>query len=559
MTTPEGVEPAPNRETTDQGLDRPTLPQSSRPLEQAEIASSPELVFALVCTLGADYRVLQHHLESELAACGHALQPVRISDELGGQQEFQHMAERYEALMDAGDRYRNTIRIPGPLAISAIERISNLRRKGVKTAFFLDKLVRPDEVEVLRATYGSRLFLIACDAPRSMRLKEMQAKFMESSLNADEAMQAAVHAINRDAGEAQSKDAQCSKIDKRYRVAVGETLELADVFVRGDAPEKTREIITRLVQCIFSHPFHAPTLDELGMALAYQTALTSAALSRRVGAAIMIGQQIVAVGSNEVPRAGGGTYHEESWKSGLDARDFQLGRDPSDHIKIDILTDLLELLKEANWEAPEDKKTLAPRKLAVAMANQLRGCKLLDVIEYTRTTHAEMVAITAAARRGIAVEGATLFTTTLPCHECTRNIIATGIGRVVYLEPYPKSKGADLQSDSIYLEAYGTESRQDKIAFEPFSGFVYWRFAELFSSEHRKIDDTRKRKNQPLKYDGEAVTWKAHDSRIRSSIFPSKYGDAETYKQRFIEEWLRGELRKKKKTVESVNGGNNES
>ncbi|WP_141754317.1 deaminase [Streptomyces agglomeratus] len=173
---------------------------------------------------------------------------------------------------------------------------------------------------------------------------------------------------------------------------------------------------------------------------------------------------------------------------------------------------------------PSRQKKLSGRELAVRAANELLGSKLLDVIEYTRTTHAEMVAITAAARRGVSIQDATLFTTTLPCHECTRNIIAAGIGRVVYLEPYPKSEGADLQSDAIYLEAHVQEECQGKLAFESFSGFVYWRFDELFSKVPRKEGDLRKKRGSLLKFDGEAVVWKARGSTIRASIFHPTYG-----------------------------------
>lgn len=58
--------------------------------------------------------------------------------------------------------------------------------------------------------------------------------------------------------------------------------------------------------------------------------------------------------------------------------------------------------------------------------------------------HAEMFAITDAARRGLSVRDATLYCTTFPCHMCARHIIASGIRKVVYIEPYPKSmaKGA---------------------------------------------------------------------------------------------------------------------
>lgn len=53
--------------------------------------------------------------------------------------------------------------------------------------------------------------------------------------------------------------------------------------------------------------------------------------------------------------------------------------------------------------------------------------------------HAEMNAIIWAARQGISIQGATLYSTTEPCSECSKNIIASGISRIVYLEPYPRN------------------------------------------------------------------------------------------------------------------------
>ncbi|MBL0686822.1 MAG: dCMP deaminase [Sulfurospirillum sp.] len=46
--------------------------------------------------------------------------------------------------------------------------------------------------------------------------------------------------------------------------------------------------------------------------------------------------------------------------------------------------------------------------------------------------HAEMNAIIWAAREGISIQGATMYVTLEPCGDCSKNIIASGIKRVVY-------------------------------------------------------------------------------------------------------------------------------
>ncbi len=58
--------------------------------------------------------------------------------------------------------------------------------------------------------------------------------------------------------------------------------------------------------------------------------------------------------------------------------------------------------------------------------------------EWSKTyeIHAEMNAIIWAAREGISIEGATIYVTLEPCSECSKNVIASGIKRIVYAKPY---------------------------------------------------------------------------------------------------------------------------
>ena len=58
--------------------------------------------------------------------------------------------------------------------------------------------------------------------------------------------------------------------------------------------------------------------------------------------------------------------------------------------------------------------------------------------EWSKTyeIHAEMNAIIWAAREGISIEGATIYVTLEPCSECSKNVIASGIKRIVYDKSY---------------------------------------------------------------------------------------------------------------------------
>jgi len=66
-----------------------------------------------------------------------------------------------------------------------------------------------------------------------------------------------------------------------------------------------------------------------------------------------------------------------------------------------------------------------------------------------RTVHAEQNAITQAARRGIALEGGTLYCRMTPCRTCAMLIISCGIERVVCERKYH----AGAESEAMFKEA----------------------------------------------------------------------------------------------------------
>ncbi len=67
-----------------------------------------------------------------------------------------------------------------------------------------------------------------------------------------------------------------------------------------------------------------------------------------------------------------------------------------------------------------------------------------DHHEWSKTyeIHAEMNAIIWAARQGISIEGATIYVTLEPCSECSKNVIASGIKRIVYDVSYEHTNSA---------------------------------------------------------------------------------------------------------------------
>ena len=67
-----------------------------------------------------------------------------------------------------------------------------------------------------------------------------------------------------------------------------------------------------------------------------------------------------------------------------------------------------------------------------------------EVVTKPYVLHAEANAITKLARTTQSSNGATLYCTDMPCMECSKLIIQSGIKRVVYERPYRIEDGVNL-------------------------------------------------------------------------------------------------------------------
>jgi len=70
--------------------------------------------------------------------------------------------------------------------------------------------------------------------------------------------------------------------------------------------------------------------------------------------------------------------------------------------------------------------------------------------------HAELNAILFAAKNGISLDGCVMYVTFKPCDQCIKNIIQSGIKKVIYLNEYDKcSLNNDLISETnITIEKF---------------------------------------------------------------------------------------------------------
>jgi cytidine deaminase len=178
-----------------------------------------------------------------------------------------------------------------------------------------------------------------------------------------------------------------------------------------------------------------------------------------------------------------------------DARDFQRGFDPIVEERKQILGELLAGLQKAAVlaEPYSEDKSIAPLVAALTTGDKrkfLKGSRVMNLLEFGRSVHAEMAAISSAARLGVPIKGATLYSTTFPCHMCARHIVSSGIARVVYVEPYPKSRARHLHGDAIQVDAQ--KPAPGPVVFEPFVGIAPRQYQDIFDARDRRKDSTGK-------------------------------------------------------------------
>lgn len=490
---------------------------------QQQAGKSHELFFALVGPVGTDSAVLRDILTKELSALEYETVTVRMSqlleELLALDPAFPVLPDspedlRIKSRMDAGDAFRKKVKSGAALSYLAIVYLRRIRRELAdrpRRAFIFDSLKRPEELTALRRIYGDALICISMFAPRDARLRNLAQRIGRTkTCSSDECQRSAEELVKEDQRGG----------DKEFGQNVADTFAMADAFVRQDTQDAMQAQVARLVELIFGHPFRTPSRDEVGMFHARAAALRSADLSRQVGAVLATHDgSILAAGCNEVPHGGGGTYWEGD---DPDDRDFKRGRDPNVEEKLVALAEMFKNLSEVGWLASElaQKSCEELAALATQKKGALDGTRVDSLIEFGRVVHAEMNALMDAALRGIAVKGSTLYCTTFPCHNCARHLLAAGVRRVVYIEPYPKSLAVKLYGPTIKVDER-SDSSSSELVFESFVGVAPRRFIPLFELGTTKRKDTN----------GFVRPWQRATA---SSRFEQLFADHESREQLFV-------------------------
>jgi deoxycytidylate deaminase len=193
---------------------------------------------------------------------------------------------------------------------------------------------------------------------------------------------------------------------------------------------------------------------------------------------------VITMGCNEVPKPLGGNY----WCDDEDPqRDIERGVEPNKLETTRVIHDFVHALSKLDGVDFVPSDVLKNSGLSEVLKNAF----VSDITEYGRITHAEMSALTDAARLGRSTLGATIYVTTFPCHNCAKHLIAAGIRRIVYIEPYLKSKAFELSGDALSVD----KTVQDRVLVEHFVGISPRRYGDIFDKPGKRRDDSNRVKH----------------------------------------------------------------
>ena len=466
-------------------------------------SSSREAFLALIAPIGIDMKQVISVLSEKCQQVEYKPNVIKLTDvlsDLGKVSEF-HDDEvgRYKDYISAGDKLCEDSGRGDALALLGVASLmkggkekriaaANTRRLNI-----FRQIKRLDEYYTLERIYGRNIIFVGCYAPKDSRVGYLvdRQRIGDRTSNSARLQSRALEIISIDEDES----------DKEFGQKVIDCYPKSDFIIDCTSLKTLEDSCDRLFKIYFGHPFTSPTRDEYASYIANAAAYRSLDLSRQVGAAIFgTDGEVISMGCNEVPAPGGGTYWCDQTD---DNRDYVLGFDSNQRVKEDLARDALDKLRRAGWLSQEqsvaDLSDLVESAFARGDRSEekkdgpWRSAMISDIIEYGRMVHAEMNAITDAARFRRSTSGATMYCTTMPCHMCTKLIISSGIKRVVYVQPYVKSLTGELFKDSVVFEGPETDQR---VNFVSLKGVTPAGFKRAFSKSYKRKDKR-----------GNAISW----------------------------------------------------
>ncbi|MDD3313020.1 anti-phage dCTP deaminase [Pseudodesulfovibrio sp.] len=452
-----------------------------KPFDQFVERETEELVIAVCGAAGSGTSRIADAIEKDFRERGYDVGRVKLSETIKRHATVEipaDEAERIQTLQKEGTQLRVKFG-RDVLAMLAIKGIRLNREKSNpadgsmrspesrRFVTIIDSLKHPQEERLLRKVYGDMFYLFGVLCPEEIRIKRLQH---EKSMSP-----ATAHKI--------------TEIDKSEEDKAGQqlldTIHLSDFFLRNtDVDSKEiRDSLIRFIDLILGANTITPTIEEYGMALAYTSSLRSGCISRQVGAAIIKDGEVISTGRNDVPKFEGGLY---SANDKPDGRCFKWGTEECRNDKEK------RLMKKKMADLINDR-VINDKKFTEEDIDRI--CKTIGInnlIEYSRAIHAEMDALIGISRSGNASsKGGVLFCTTYPCHNCARHIVAAGIKRVYYIEPYEKSLATKLHDDTIST-AEKPSDKAEQLEIIAFEGVGPTKYSRLFRQPDRKDRDSGK-------------------------------------------------------------------
>ena len=469
-----------------------------------------EVFIALIAPIGVNLNDVEAALKGALNTIEYHYNSIRLTaafKDIVHDYDLEHNDDfqRYQKYIKAGDKLRLDSKANEIFALYGIQKLLEYSSRDMgddvpqDVVHVFRQLKRPEEITKLKQVFGRNILFISCYDSKENRINNLVKSLLKTQRG-------------RSRTDLESEALRIMAIDEDEREhkagqRVLDCYQHADYVIDCQSKTTLKKSSQRLIDIYFGSPFISPTKDEYCAYHANAASYRSLDLSRQVGAAIFTQDcEIISMGCNEVPKAGGGTYWAEDEN---DKRDHILGRDSNHQVREDMASDALKRLQDS-W-LDEKFSDLNPEELVIRAFERsdapLKGSMIADVMEYGRMVHAEMNALTDAARTNKSVQGTTLYSTTMPCHLCTKLIVSSGISRVVYVQPYPKSLVQELYGDSVAVDQ---PHRTDRVRFETLKGVTPNGYRLAF----RKV---RARKN---KVNGLIVEW---DTKMAAPIFLSHF------------------------------------
>lgn len=491
---------------------------------------NPEIVIGLVGRLGTETRKVAEEVANSITRYGYSSTTIQVSDLIKDAFPEEEVPDKRDGritkLIDLGNRYCSINKSKFALAKLAMIRIAKLRseitgavdKPIARHAFIINQFKRPDEIFLFREVYGERFFLISCHASERARVENIA-----NSLLSDHAEDPDLEKWKQVSTDLCRRDEDESDVTWGQRVS--DAFPLADFFL--DASKKFRPSMDRFWDGVFGNPEITPSFDENGAHLASVAALKSNDLSRQVGAAIISPEgEIIAFGCNEVPRPGGGIYGVEDDD---DDRDFVRGGDVNSVYKKQMIIDIIKRLSREGWiknSIDVDNIEEIIRNHIEKKTGFLSKSKIMAGLEFGRAMHAEMNAIADAARFGRSTKGAILYCTTFPCHNCAKHIVGAGISKVIFKEPYQKSKAIELYPKAIELDYAGNQF----VGFNQFVGIGTRQYRRVFRKSGLKDETGKLRKFKPINAQPLKDTYSLSYLDLEASVISEKSYETETIK-----------------------------